>query len=219
MRHFYNAWIGFSTEKGFSWMDGYKIEEGMDRRTKRFVEKENQRLRNAGKREYNECVRVRPFVFDLHLEHNELTFYLQNLVLFIRRRDPRYQMSLSSLDPDAHRAAESARLKAELLLAAQERAKEREREAASYEAQEWQRGGADVVGEWGERSGGDEGEGEEEEQWCVACGKGFRSGGAWENHERSRKHGKNVERCAFSLAPFRRDEELMMAQAYQGDAA
>lgn len=35
----------------------------------------------------------------------------------------------------------------------------------------------------------------EEIVWCEACSKGYRSGGAWENHERSRKHVKNVERC------------------------
>lgn len=106
-------------------------------------------------------------------------------------------MSLSSLSPEAHRAAAATKLKADLLLAAQERAKERELEAASYEVQDWQKVGTttnDDLGEWGERSSGEEDEGEEEEQWCVACNKGFRSGGAWEGHERSRKHLKNLER-------------------------
>lgn len=115
----------------------------------------------------------------------------QNLVLYVRRRDPRYTMSQSTLSPEAYRAAESARLKAELLLAAQERAKEREKDIASYKAQEWQRAGGNA-----EHPSGSETEEEEddEEQWCVACSKGFKSGGAWENHERSRKHVKNVER-------------------------
>lgn len=106
-------------------------------------------------------------------------------------------MSLSSLSPEAQRSAESARMKAELLLAAQERAKEREKAAASYQVQDWQKGGEDPLVQWEERSeSGEEGEGEGEEgeQWCVACGKGFMSGGAWENHERSRKHQKNLEK-------------------------
>lgn len=108
-------------------------------------------------------------------------------------------MSQSTLNPEAFRAAEAARIKADLLLAAKERAQEREVQAAAYQAQEWQKGsggGVDaVVDQWDERS--EEGEGSEEdaeEQWCVACSKGFRSGGAWENHERSRKHQKNVEK-------------------------
>lgn len=50
---------------------------------------------------------------------------------------------------------------------------------------------SDEEGEGGE-------EGEDEVVWCEACGRGYRSGGAWENHERSRKHGKNVERCVVS---------------------
>ncbi len=121
-------------------------------------------------------------------------------MLSIRRRDPRYASSLSSLSADAAREAEAARLKASRLLAAKERAAAREAEAAAYEAQSWQASARDVADEaarqWEERSEGESAQSgqEEEEQWCVACSKGFRSGGAWENHERSRKHVKNVEK-------------------------
>lgn len=38
-------------------------------------------------------------------------------------------------------------------------------------------------------------EGEDQEEWeCVACGKSFRSEAAWDSHERSKKHLKEVER-------------------------
>lgn len=125
----------------------------------------------------------------------------------MRRRDPRYVLSAAALDPDSFRLAEAARIKADLLLAAKERAKERERDIAAYETQAWQHAAVEPQVEWEERSG-EEGEGsddEGEEQWCVACNRGFNSGGAWENHERSRKHGKNVERCvwwSFAIAIF-----------------
>lgn len=37
-------------------------------------------------------------------------------------------------------------------------------------------------------------EGEDEEEWeCVACGKSFRSEAAWDSHERSKKHLREVE--------------------------
>ena len=54
----------------------------------------------------------------------------------------------------------------------------------------------------------------EEIVWCEACSKGYRSGGAWENHERSRKHVKNVERCVRACVRVRprfhrRDISLM----------
>lgn len=199
IRQFYSDWLNFSTEKDFNWVEQYRPEEGMDRRTKRMIEKENTRDRGSAKREYNECVRVRRFG---HFAGTTLLtrLALQNLVLYVRRRDPRYTMSQSSLSPDAFREAESARLRADLLLAAKERAKEREKEAEAYRASapEWQRHGDDPLAEWDERSGSDEDEEpDDDEQWCVACGKGFRSGGAWENHERSRKHVKNVERSDF----------------------
>jgi DnaJ homolog subfamily A member 5 len=38
-------------------------------------------------------------------------------------------------------------------------------------------------------------EAEGEEEWeCVACARTFRSEAAWESHERSRKHLKEVDR-------------------------
>lgn len=38
-------------------------------------------------------------------------------------------------------------------------------------------------------------EGEDPEEWeCVVCGKSFRSEAAWDSHERSKKHMKEVER-------------------------
>lgn len=124
--------------------------------------------------------------------------------MYIRRRDPRWILSQSTLSPQAHREAEQARLKADLHLAAIERAKEHEKQAAEYKAQSWQnvptttngRGGEDL---WGEKSE-EEDLSEEEENWCVACARGFRSGGAWDGHERSRKHAKNVERSVSSSA-------------------
>ncbi|KAM0751724.1 hypothetical protein T439DRAFT_379820, partial [Meredithblackwellia eburnea MCA 4105] len=193
IRQFYQAWLNFATEKDFNWCDKYRVEEGMERRMKRLIEKENLRERAQGKREYNECIR--------------------NLVLYVRRRDPRYTMSQSKLSPEAYREVEAARMRAELLLAAQERAKEREKEAEAYRASmpEWQRHEEDPIGNWGERSDGDENEedDDEEEQWCVACNKGFRSGGAWENHERSRKHTKNLEKLIKEMQE--EDEQLNLS--------
>lgn len=131
----------------------------------------------------------------------------QNLVLFVRRRDPRY-ISTSNLSAQASATAE---FKASLAAASRARALEREQSAAEYEAQlqDWEKGGQQglesVLREWEEGSeledeeaGAGEGErGDEDELervWCEACNKGYRSGGAWEDHERSRKHLKNVDR-------------------------
>ncbi|GAA5977206.1 hypothetical protein JCM11641_003876 [Rhodosporidiobolus odoratus] len=177
LRAFYAAWQNFTTEKDFAWLDVYRADECMPRWQRREVDKENQRARNTGKREYNEAVR--------------------NLVLFVRRRDPRY----SSTNSSAARTAAAAEIKASLAAAASKRAAKREASAAAYAAQDWQNVNAaedSVHRLWDEVSDEDEvGSGEEEEegtQWCEACEKGYRSAAAWENHERSRKHQKNVER-------------------------
>lgn len=67
VRRFYSAWVGFSTKKSFSWRDQWKYSDAPDRRIKRAMEKENKRLRDAGRREYNDTVKVLPFKSNLIL--------------------------------------------------------------------------------------------------------------------------------------------------------
>ncbi|KAF2144435.1 uncharacterized protein K452DRAFT_216623, partial [Aplosporella prunicola CBS 121167] len=70
VRTFYAVWGGFSTKKTFSWKDNYRLSDAPDRRTRRWMEKENQRLRDEGIREFNVAV--------------------STLVAFVRKRDPRW---------------------------------------------------------------------------------------------------------------------------------
>ena len=73
---FYVKWSSFSTKKSFAWRDAYRYSEAPDRRTRRFMEKENKHLREAGIREFNDMVR--------------------SLVAFARKRDPRYKKNVQS---------------------------------------------------------------------------------------------------------------------------
>ena len=52
--------MGFSTVKSFSWRDQWRYSEAPDRRVKRAMEKDNKRHRDAGRREFNDTVKV-PF--------------------------------------------------------------------------------------------------------------------------------------------------------------
>ncbi|KAF2086320.1 DnaJ-domain-containing protein [Saccharata proteae CBS 121410] len=70
VKAFYAVWGGFSTKKTFGWKDIYRLSEAPDRRTRRWMEKENSRLREEGVREFNSAVAT--------------------LVAFVRKRDPRY---------------------------------------------------------------------------------------------------------------------------------
>lgn len=160
VREFYGAWSGFATKKTFAWKDQYRLSEAPDRRVRRLMEKENQKLRDAGIREFNDAV--------------------NSLLLFVRRRDPRYTPNTQTADERAKAQRESAKAQAARAKAA--RAKQMEGE----------------IPEWATRRDPDEVEEESEEEIeeehyeCVACNKVFKSERQWEAHEKSKKHQKAV---------------------------
>lgn len=161
VREFYAAWSGFSTAKTFAWKDLYRVSEAPDRRVRRLMEKENQKSRDAARAEFNDAVRA--------------------LLLFVRKRDPRYTPNTQSADD---------RAKAQRAATKQQAA----RAKAAREAQI----AAGVVPEWATRRDQDEEEEEEEEEIeeehyeCVACHKTFKSEKQYDAHERSKKHQKAV---------------------------
>ncbi|KAK9465461.1 hypothetical protein V1512DRAFT_272162 [Lipomyces arxii] len=71
IRYFYSTWGAFSTRKSFGWCDLYRMADAQDRRVRRAMEKENKKLRDNGKKEYNDTVKA--------------------FVEFIKKRDPRYK--------------------------------------------------------------------------------------------------------------------------------
>ncbi|KAG0143581.1 hypothetical protein CROQUDRAFT_717082 [Cronartium quercuum f. sp. fusiforme G11] len=192
LKYFYSTWSNFATQKSFEWVEPHQPSTHADRRYKRLVEKENQRARDAAKREYNETIR--------------------SLVGFIKKRDPRFAKSTAS-NPEKWRAQEIQRIKRELREVAAKRAKEREEEAQQFREQAWQMQQETSEGLSSEREEGDsqraEGseadedddeEGPQVNDWyCAACGKDFNSQGAWDNHERSKKHKQNCFRLRKQL--------------------
>lgn len=106
----------------------------------------------------------------------------QSLVIFIRKRDPRYKAYLKA---QSQPPVMSSQLRN---LPAQEADVE---PTAVYVEQEWQKtivSGIDDL-EWALA----EGNGDPEVFECVSCGKSFKSEAAWNSHERSKKHMKNVD--------------------------
>jgi len=100
--------------------------------------------------------------------------------MFVRKRDPRYKAHHKSqpqpaITPPAHPPAPQTKTEP----------------VAVYVEQEWQKtrvSGAEDL-EWALAEGNNDPEVFE----CVACGKSFKSEAAWNSHERSKKHIKNVE--------------------------
>ena len=54
---FYKKWGNFSTVKSFSWKDEYMYSRNYDRRTKREINKRNEKLRTQARSEYNKTVK------------------------------------------------------------------------------------------------------------------------------------------------------------------
>ncbi|KAI9620432.1 hypothetical protein H4Q26_013644 [Puccinia striiformis f. sp. tritici PST-130] len=162
----------FATQKSFEWVEPHRTNQQVDRRIKRLIEKENQRERENARREYNETIRMQPAI------------------------------------PKKWRAQEIQRIKRELREVAEKRAKEREDEARQFREQAWQRqkeqnneSSEEVEDDHLESTSvAEESVVEEEPEaavndwYCAACSKDFKSQGAWDNHERSKKHRQNAQR-------------------------
>jgi len=144
VRRFYNVWLGFSTAKSFSWRDQYRYTDAPDRRIKRAMEKENKKLRDAARREFNDTVK--------------------SLVMFIRKRDPRY----------VKETVDEAKLQATLLAASQSQAARAkaafQENLANFQTQEWMQAEDNPVEE------DEDEESEVEEAFeCVACKKVYKN--------------------------------------------
>lgn len=102
--------------------------------------------------------------------------------MFVRKRDPRYK---------AHLKAQSQPVVTLPPVNSPPGLQTKMEPPAVYIEQEWQK--TSVLGvedlEWALA----EGNGDPEVFECVACGKSFKSEAAWNSHERSKKHIKNVE--------------------------
>jgi len=120
--------------------------------------------------------------------------------MFVRKRDPRYKSHL------AHQARLN-QVKANGSSAPSppnSTPKRAQTNNTPYVEQEWQKVAKDHQHddlEWAAA------EGEDPEEWeCVACGKSFKSEAAWDSHERSKKHMKEVERLKRRM--IRESQEL-----------
>jgi DnaJ homolog subfamily A member 5 len=120
----------------------------------------------------------------------------------LRKRDPRYKAHLSQQATQTASTRENG--------ASADTARVRAAATETYVEQAWQTGGKDSTAahvdlEWAVAEGTDD------EEWeCVACGKSFRSEAAWEAHERSKKHIREIERLQREM--LAEEEELGLGE-------
>ncbi|KAI5121238.1 hypothetical protein M0805_007245 [Coniferiporia weirii] len=176
-RFFYNSWLGFATAKDFAWVESWSTAEAPDRQVRRLMERDNKKARENARKEYNDTIR--------------------SLVIFIRKRDPRYKSHLAhQAELNAAKAAAPRGGSGTSTPIASSRPKGTPNSApthvTTFTPQAWQEvdplvGAPDAGDAWAVA----EVDGEVFE--CVACRKTFRSEAAWASHERSKKHLREME--------------------------
>lgn len=169
---FYGRWSNFATLLSFSWKDKWRLSDAPDRRVRRLMEKENKKFRDDAMREFNDAVR--------------------SLVIFVRKRDPRYVSNNQSEAERQKILRDSAAAQA----------------ARSRAANQEKMNAADAVPVWAQSRGDDahisefsesEDDSEVEEVECVVCNKTFKSEKQFEAHEKSKKHLKSVQQLRLQM--------------------
>ncbi|KAF8274810.1 hypothetical protein EI94DRAFT_1775756 [Lactarius quietus] len=145
---------------------GWNVSEAPDRQVRR----------DSARKEYNETVKA--------------------LVMFVRKRDPRYK---------AHTKRQAQSPTPTSATAAGTTTSKRTAPTSTFVIQDWQKvaepsdTAADL--EWARAEGTDD------EEWeCIVCNKTFRSEAAWNSHERSKKHIRTVEQLKREM----QDEEVAL---------
>jgi len=181
LRVFYDKFMHFSTARPFYEADGYDDTCAENRRHRRAIDKENQRLRDIRRREFNDTVR--------------------SLAIWVRKRDPRWQTHQAERNA-AKQAAANERKAAD--------AKRRLEQAAAYVAPDWVADDHDedfllrqleklqleIAADQEQRDSSDEGLGDDE-LYCSICKKVFKNVKQWHNHEQSKKHRANMLKAGF----------------------
>ena len=193
LKLFYDKFLHFSSIRAFYEADNYDDGYAENRRHRRAIGKENQKFRDAMRREYTDTVR--------------------NLAAWVRKRDPRWQAyqkerTAQRLQAEARRKEENAKRRAEM--------------ADNYVAPEWAAVNDQCIddeefllqqlerlrfeefastaqdSETAEIDDNDsDGLDEFDDFYCVVCKKVFKNHKQWKNHEQSKKHKTNMLKAGF----------------------
>lgn len=170
VRTFYSFWSTFNSSKTFFWAEKYAYHRAPDRRVRRAMEKENAKLRQNERKEYNEVV--------------------HKLISYMKKRDYRFiakpQMSAAQRQQEL---LEARKAQAEASRAANLS------QMDDFKEQDWQKVDHRQVAE-DEMQAFEEWETEIE---CVACSKTFKSEKQYASHEKSKKHIQTVKRLRWEL--------------------
>lgn len=181
---FYRYWQGFSSVKDFAWCDKYDVLQAPNRKVRRLMEEENNKVRKRERREFNNSVR--------------------QLASFVKKRDKRViekQLELQKIQKQKEVERKARQLALE---------KEKQEQIRLYKEQAWTVPSDQEGEEWDSDEDSDDNDGTvkldktAEDLECMICGKRFKSVKQLQNHERSKKH---LENLAALKGAFRNDDE------------
>lgn len=211
-KHFYDVWLNFTSRKTFAWHEQYRTKDAPDRRTRRAMENENKKARDAARKDFNETVRA--------------------LVSFVRKRDPRFKLR------QKHTGATKMSAKAQANAAAAQASRDRKANVErreDYEEQEWEKIEEDDIDEFfsdieekkkarrrakngiddlsddnndsdeEEVTAGDTTKNEDDEEEvvdlfeCIVCDKTFKTRKQFVSHEQSKKHIKALQKLKYEM--------------------
>jgi DnaJ family protein A protein 5 len=191
LKLFYDKFMHFSSVRSFYEADNYDDGYAENRRHRRAISKENQKYRDAMRREYNDTIR--------------------NLAAWVRKRDPRWQSyqkekTAQRLQAEAKRKEDVIRKRAEM--------------AENYVAPDWTLNDQCINDEEfllqqlerlefeefsSEKQVDNDIEPEDfdsmeefDDFYCVVCKKVFKNHKQWKNHEQSKKHVSNMIKAGFT---------------------
>lgn len=192
VRNFYNVWLTFLSVKSFNWRDEYRYSLAPDRRTRRLMERENKKARDAARKSYNETVR--------------------SFVLFIKKRDPRVKVGLQEYEK-AKKKRQQQEIEQQVHASRQQKLKNMMENGNNYSAQDWQKLSVQELQDLelmlneeynleSDDSEFDEFEAADEEinQYeCFVCNKTFKNSNQFDVHESSNKHKKLLKKLQWEM--------------------
>ncbi|GMM39853.1 Jjj1 protein [Hanseniaspora uvarum] len=184
LKQFYKKWSSFQTVKQFHWKNEYRINKNYDRRTKRELNKRNEKIRNEHKTQYNKTVK--------------------EFVNFIKKLDTRLKQGKKK-EQDAIRNKQLENLKRmKEMTDKQKQEALAEKTKNEFLEQSWQHVDEDklnklereFLSDVSDENDRDEGQDHPDEDFlyeCYVCNKFFKNAKQLDNHENSKIHKIGLE--------------------------
>ena len=166
---FYEKWCNFSSDREFYYADKYEESSRDSRRFRRAAAKENQRLRDSKKKEFNDTVRA--------------------LANFVKKRDPRYLSWKVAQKTEKQMQKKTSKQKSDHTIVSDYQEQEWARINDDDLMKTLNRSGPFFEEPHEEMI--------HVELYCAPCRKTFKNRNQWDNHAKSKRHQDRLKELGF----------------------